>query len=51
MLIENEHNIVLEKIFEHDAKFVQTFIIAKWDCADEDPGLNSLRMKFIESMM
>ena len=37
MLSENEHNIVREKILAHDAKFVQTVIIAKGDCAENEP--------------
>ena len=43
MLSENEHNIVREKILAHDAKFVQTVIIAKGDCADEDPRVEQFR--------
>ena len=43
MLSENEHNIVREKILAHDAKFVQTVIIAKGDCAENEPRVEQFR--------
>ena len=43
MLSEKEHQMVREKILAHDAKFVQTVVIAKGDCSENDLRVEQFR--------